>query len=188
MRKARVMDGMSISNAATNIIHTQTPLDFASEPIKLLFFCIRTVYKVQHTWHSCLLCISSITLRQRTHSHVPFYPPPWARFNAFLLSYANPLCCSAQCLVIKWAHDVYGTETLLWPQQFGVFHIKQAQAAASDTPRSCSCSKMLLTDKQAAMPFVNLYSYVFQPVLHGRAGANTVPGSSRQRWFKLGVK
>lgn len=43
------MDGMNISNAADNLIHTQTLLVFASEPLALLFFCIHKIYEVQHT-------------------------------------------------------------------------------------------------------------------------------------------
>lgn len=49
MRTARVMDGMNVSNAANNLIHSQTLLVFANEPMALLFFCIHTIYKVQHT-------------------------------------------------------------------------------------------------------------------------------------------
>lgn len=44
-----MMAGTNISNAANNLIHTQTLLVFASEPMALLFFCIHIIDKVQHT-------------------------------------------------------------------------------------------------------------------------------------------
>lgn len=49
MRKAGLMNmSMNISNAANNLVLTQT-LVIANEPMARLFFCIHTIYKVQHT-------------------------------------------------------------------------------------------------------------------------------------------
>lgn len=154
-QEGSMMDGVSISSAANNLVHTHAACFLQVTP--MLFFRIHMMYKVQHTWHSCLLFIcpylmssADVLSRATTTSAMNIL---WCFFLPF---YANPSCCCAQCLLRKWAHDEYEAETPLCLQQFGVFHIKQTQAAAASASRSCS--KLLLTDKLARMPFLNLYS------------------------------
>lgn len=120
-----------------------------------------------------------IWCRQLTHCHVDIRHGHASMLFCFtFLCQSIVLLCPMPCYKVSpwwaWSRNT-ALSSAVW-----VFHIKQAQAAAANASRSCST--LLLTHRPARMPFLNLYSYVFQPVLHYCAGAGTVTGSSQQRW------
>lgn len=163
-RKARLMDGMNISNAASNsYTHSYLTLlvfEWTQGAAVLVFMqslkCSRYDIPVcslftplPHNWAFVALILRC---RQLTWCHVPYSPLLWTHFNA------NPLCCYAQCLLIKWAQEEYGTGTFLHWLGCSIWKRPRLQpAAAAHTSRSCSVPLVV-----ARMPFLNVYSYVFK--------------------------
>lgn len=165
-RKARLMDGMNISNAASKFIYSfildpacfwewtqgAAVLLVFMQSLKCSIYDIPVCSVFIPLPHKGAFIALILGCHQLTWCHVPYSPLLWTHFNA------NPLCCYAQCLLMKWAQEEYGRGTLLHRLRCSTWQRPRLQpAAAARTSRSCSEPLVV-----ARMPFLNVHSYVFK--------------------------